>query len=109
MTQKLRGTVTRTEQVDVVVDDKDIIAAASKIMTTQDLRNVLMSRLIVKFHDEDPTISKCVYDSHNQTWEEFWFEDYHKRENVYKTIREINDTERLAFSMVEDVLRQLKN
>ena len=107
MTMKLKGKVTKTEQVDVIVDERDVITAASKIMTISDLRNILNSRLVARFQDLDPTIGKSVYDSQEQTWEEYMFEDYHKGESVFKIIRPVNDAERLAFSMVEDVLRQL--
>lgn len=105
---QLEGTVTEVKHVDVHVDIQDIIAAAIEHIEIYDISKLLYNKISKKFINQCPELKNAEYNPYKKVWEKFDFVDYHKKENVYKIVREPTDAEFLAFSIIADMLNQLK-
>lgn len=107
---KFTGSYTETKKVDVEVRHSDVVAYAYENFTDDEVLNIARNCLVRNFifKDEELLSVKAAPDFTNNEWTKFWFVDYHKNEDVYETVRPFNDEEMLAFSIINDLKRQLK-
>lgn len=110
MQVKVKGSVTEVKAIEIDISTEELVKAALPYMTVEDIIKVMKSFMEKRFRENDPDIPKgAIIDWNNKKWEIFYFEDYHKNEDIYKTLRKFNTQEEeylLAIDSIYHVLNK---
>lgn len=100
---KIKGRYTEVKSVDVEITDQELERVALNFLNTEYVFDILLRRLeekLIVLNENTDLVKRDIINPRTKEWLRFYYVDDHKKEDVYKTIRPLTETEQNALNLL---------